>query len=78
MYYVTFLMVFLPQSRCAIIAIQACLEAVLAFLNHFPLFAIMLRAKDPERLPGGLKIICTAEGNLELKARSLSVCRVIC
>ncbi|KAJ7652257.1 N-acetylglucosaminyl transferase component-domain-containing protein, partial [Mycena rosella] len=24
----------------------------LAFMNHFPLFALMLRAKDPRRLPG--------------------------
>jgi len=36
------------------ISIQATLEAILVFLNHFPLFAIMLRFKDPERLPGGL------------------------
>jgi hypothetical protein len=25
---------------------------VLAFLNHFPLFAVMLRFKDPARIPG--------------------------
>jgi phosphatidylinositol glycan class Q protein len=25
---------------------------VLAFLNHFPLFALMVRVKDPRRLPG--------------------------
>lgn len=36
-------------------SIQAVLETMLAFLNHFPLFAIMLRFKDPERLPGGLR-----------------------
>jgi hypothetical protein len=28
------------------------METLLAFLNHFPLFAIMLRFKDPDRLPG--------------------------
>lgn len=28
------------------------MEALLAFFNHFPLFAIMLRIKDPDRLPG--------------------------
>lgn len=31
------------------------METVLAFFNHFPLFAIMLRIKDPHRLPGGLQ-----------------------
>ena len=36
-------------------SIQAMLETMLAFLNYFPLFAIMLRFKDPERLPGGLR-----------------------
>jgi hypothetical protein len=25
-------------------------------LNHFPLFAVMLRIKDPKRLPGGVRI----------------------
>ncbi|KAF8871005.1 N-acetylglucosaminyl transferase component-domain-containing protein [Mucidula mucida] len=40
--------------RLAIILLQACLEMQLAFMNHFPLFALMLRAKDPWRLPGGI------------------------
>lgn len=31
------------------------METILAFFNHFPLFAIMLRIKDPHRLPGGLQ-----------------------
>lgn len=31
------------------------METILAFFNHFPLFAIMLRLKDPHRLPGGLE-----------------------
>jgi phosphatidylinositol glycan class Q protein len=31
---------------------QAGLETILAFINHFPLFALMLRVKDPWRLPG--------------------------
>ncbi|CAG8532652.1 14313_t:CDS:2 [Acaulospora colombiana] len=38
---------------------QAVMETLLAFLNHFPLFAFMLRFKDSERLPGGLRFeIC--------------------
>ena len=38
--------------RLAIILLQACLETQLAFMNHFPLFAPITRAKDPWRLPG--------------------------
>jgi phosphatidylinositol N-acetylglucosaminyltransferase subunit Q len=39
-------------SRMAIISLTAVLETILAFLNHFPLFALMLRLKDSKRLPG--------------------------
>lgn len=35
---------------------------MLAFLNHFPLFAMMLRVKDPQRLPGGLAFSVVNEG----------------
>jgi phosphatidylinositol glycan class Q protein len=53
-YYATF-----AASRVSVIFLQAVMETLLAFLNHFPLFAIMLRFKDPDRLPGGLKfVIC--------------------
>ncbi|KAF9925834.1 phosphatidylinositol N-acetylglucosaminyltransferase subunit gpi1 [Linnemannia zychae] len=44
------------MSRVAVICMQATMETVLACLNHFPLFAIMLRIKDPDRLPGGLRL----------------------
>jgi phosphatidylinositol glycan class Q protein len=37
----------------AIISLKAVLESILAFLNHFPIFALMLRIKDSQRLPGG-------------------------
>jgi hypothetical protein len=40
------------QGRVGIIFSQAIMETLLAFFNHFPLFAIMLRIKDPGRLPG--------------------------
>lgn len=43
------------QGRVGIIFSQAVMETLLAFFNHFPLFAIMLRIKDPGRLPGKLK-----------------------
>jgi len=38
--------------RLCVLVIQASLETLLAFVNHFPLFALMLRVKDPWRLPG--------------------------
>ncbi|KAJ7487199.1 N-acetylglucosaminyl transferase component-domain-containing protein [Mycena galericulata] len=40
--------------RVGTILLNAGLETQLAFMNHFPLFALMLRAKDPWRLPGGI------------------------
>ena len=46
-FYITF-----AGSRMAIISFKAVLESVLAFLNHFPIFALMLRIKDSQRLPG--------------------------
>ncbi|KAK9452635.1 N-acetylglucosaminyl transferase component-domain-containing protein [Dipodascopsis uninucleata] len=42
-------------ARLLIIVINAVLESSLALLNHFPLFAIMLRSKDSKRLPGGIE-----------------------
>lgn len=39
-------------ARVAVIALKVLLEIGLACLNHFPLFAVMLRIKDPGRLPG--------------------------
>ena len=46
-FYLTFAL-----SRMTIITLKAILDTLLAFLNHFPLFALMLRVKDPWRLPG--------------------------
>lgn len=42
-------------SRMGIICLKAVLDTLLACLNHFPLFALMLRVKDPGRLPGMLE-----------------------
>ena len=39
-------------ARMGIISAKALLDSLLACLNHFPLFALMLRFKDPRRLPG--------------------------
>ena len=60
------------QSRLCIILVHAGLESVLVFLNHFPLFAIMLRIKDPERLPGGLKFRLTRRGQGSVLELSVS------
>ena len=46
-FYLTF-----TAARMAIIFLKASLDTLLAFLNHFPLFAFMLRIKDSTRLPG--------------------------
>jgi len=46
-FYLTFAL-----ARMAIIVFKAVLDTLLAALNHFPLFALMLRIKDSRRLPG--------------------------
>ena len=48
-FYLTF-----ASARMAIITLKASLDSCLACLNHFPLFAVMLRLKDSNRLPGGI------------------------
>jgi phosphatidylinositol glycan class Q protein len=39
-------------ARMAIILLKAVFDTMLSCLNHFPLFALMLRVKDARRLPG--------------------------
>lgn len=39
-------------ARMLIISLKAGFDTCLSCLNHFPLFALMLRFKDPRRLPG--------------------------
>lgn len=46
-FYLTFAL-----ARMGIITFKAILDTLLAALNHFPLFALMLRIKDSRRLPG--------------------------
>ncbi|KAK5449582.1 pig-Q [Exophiala xenobiotica] len=48
-FYLTFAL-----ARMTIISLKATLDTCLACLNHFPLFALMLRIKDSKRLPGGV------------------------
>lgn len=53
-FYLTF-----AACRLTIVVVNAALESCLAFLNHFPLFAIMLYVKDFKRLPGGISFVMT-------------------
>lgn len=46
-FYLTF-----ASARMAIIILKAVLDTLLMLLNHFPIFALMLRIKDSRRLPG--------------------------
>lgn len=48
-YYALFAMM-----RLFIILLYASMETLLAFMHHFPLFALVLRVKDPWRLPGSV------------------------
>lgn len=54
-FYLTF-----ATARLSVIFLKAALEMGLACLNHFPLFALMLRVKDPNRLPGTLILYRTS------------------
>lgn len=40
--------------RILLIYVEISFEAVITLINHFPLFALLLRIKDPKRLPGGI------------------------
>ncbi|KAH6902645.1 phosphatidylinositol N-acetylglucosaminyltransferase subunit GPI1 [Coprinopsis sp. MPI-PUGE-AT-0042] len=51
--------------RVALLLFEASVEALLAFMNHFPLFKLMLRIKDSARLPA---MIC-----LEVSTESIQV-----
>ncbi|KAI5983831.1 N-acetylglucosaminyl transferase component-domain-containing protein [Pisolithus albus] len=57
-YYAVFALV-----RLSLIAIYATGETLLAFMDHFPLFALMLRIKDPQRLPGDIYLLAQPTSN---------------
>jgi hypothetical protein len=60
-------------ARMSIITLKAALDTWLAFLNHFPLFALMLRVKDSQRLPGGIHFELREEHDKSSSADSPSV-----
>ncbi|KAH9851050.1 N-acetylglucosaminyl transferase component-domain-containing protein [Lenzites betulinus] len=57
-------------ARLAIMMIHAIFDTVTALLNHFPLFALLLRVKDPLRLPGGVCIQRSRAGPLVLTSQT--------
>ncbi|KAB8230039.1 muts domain V-domain-containing protein [Aspergillus alliaceus] len=59
-------------ARMSIISVKAALDTCLAFLNHFPLFALMLRVKDSRRLPGGIHFELREEHDKSLNSDSTS------
>ncbi|CCF56711.1 hypothetical protein KAFR_0B04150 [Kazachstania africana CBS 2517] len=42
--------------RLMAMCVEIFLESIIGLINHFPLFALLLRIKDPKRLPGGISI----------------------
>ncbi|XP_006457169.1 hypothetical protein AGABI2DRAFT_123036 [Agaricus bisporus var. bisporus H97] len=50
---------FFATIRFAILLLLACMEFLLALVNHFPLFSLMLSVKDPWRIPGGIIFLKT-------------------
>lgn len=66
-YYLAF-----AAARFAIVAARIALDTALALLNHLPLFALMLRLKDPARLPAGVRLVwLDAQGPLAPSAFEL-------
>ncbi|CAR25880.1 ZYRO0A10252p [Zygosaccharomyces rouxii] len=62
--------------RMAAITIEIILESIIALLNHFPLFALLLRIKDPRRIPGGISLKLKKNEDVphfELKNKPLSI-----
>lgn len=66
-FYLTF-----ASARIAVIGLKASLEMGLACLNHFPLFAVMLRLKDPGRLPGGICFELQDTGDMSVDKQDAS------
>lgn len=62
--------------RMGAITIEIILESTIALLNHFPLFALLLRIKDPRRIPGGVSLtLKKTEGipYFEIRNKPLSI-----
>lgn len=60
----------------AIIALEIAFEALISLLNHFPLFVLLLRIKDQNRIPGGVSLCIKDSSDIvrfELKNKPLSI-----
>lgn len=72
MYYLLFAL-----ARFGIMVLHAVLDTCLALLNHFPLFALMLRIKDPHRLPGGVQFkTVTIDDSLYIKNQLIPLSKI--
>ncbi|SCU86755.1 LAFA_0E02872g1_1 [Lachancea sp. 'fantastica'] len=52
--------------RLTVLLPELVLEFIMALLNHFPLFVLLLRIKDPMRIPGGI-LLQPVNGGPEFK-----------
>jgi len=60
-------------TRLTIIMLHAAFDTASALLNHFPLFALMLRVKDPLRIPGRIMFVRSLCGALLLQNESAAL-----
>ncbi|CEP63142.1 phosphatidylinositol N-acetylglucosaminyltransferase LALA0_S07e03334g [Lachancea lanzarotensis] len=64
--------------RLSVLLPELILEFVMALLNHFPLFVLLLRIKDPMRIPGGILLQPIGGGpEFKLKNNPLSLKQIL-
>ncbi|CUS21345.1 LAQU0S03e00430g1_1 [Lachancea quebecensis] len=60
--------------RMTILIPELLLESLMALLNHFPLFVLLLRLKDPSRIPGGVSMrVLGSKNRFALRNNPLTV-----
>jgi len=60
-------------TRVLIVWVHGIIGTGLSLLNHFPLFVVMLRLKDPARLPSGVCFIPLTQGPAQFKLQNVPV-----
>ncbi|PLW17734.1 hypothetical protein PCANC_09073 [Puccinia coronata f. sp. avenae] len=60
-------------TRVVIVWTHGIIGTGLSLLNHFPLFVVMLRFKDPARLPSGVCFVPVAQGPAHFKLKNKPV-----
>ncbi|KAL4251644.1 hypothetical protein ABKN59_003773 [Abortiporus biennis] len=63
-------------TRFMIVLVHALLDTVLVLMNHFPLFALLLRTKNPHRMPGGILFKLSKQSLPVIEIRPLPYSRV--